>query len=119
MGYTHYWHTQNQGIPQPAWEAICKDTRSLIAALPKRSTSYGIAWEDDKPRKAPEVSAELIRFNGKGDLGHETFCFERAPTGDSDGTAFAFCKTARKPYDLVVCAVLMVAAKHAKEYVRI
>jgi hypothetical protein len=53
-------------------------------------------------------------------------CFEDCP-GDvdphpergDDPSVFDFCKTARKPYDLIVCGALIVAAKHASEYVKV
>lgn len=64
-----------------------------------------LAYESDATRLAPEVSASLVRFNGAGEKGHETFLFTRV------GAPFHFCKTAQKPYDAVVCAVLL-AAKH-------
>lgn len=128
MGYTHYWRTQKRGIPQKNWNAICEDVKKLLASLPAHSMNAGgshssdpleLSWESDHPDKAPEVSKSLIRFNGNDGLGHETFFFERIPADEAgnDGTVFAFCKTARKPYDLVVCGVLLVAAKHAAQYV--
>jgi hypothetical protein len=63
----------------------------------------------------PVVANEkMIRFNGIRDDGHETFvffnkkvqCAEARKWGSNTG--FAFCKTARKPYDIVVCEVLLV-----------
>ena len=134
MGFTRYFETHKNGIPVAAWKKILSDTRKLLSNLPTHSTNAGgyysddpleIAFEDDQPNKAPEVSDSLIRFNGKGNLGHETFYFERKPEmpdyqkEDGNKTVFAFCKTARKPYDLVVCGVLIVAAKHAGRYVTV
>jgi hypothetical protein len=58
------------------------------------------------PRQ-PVATAEDVRFNGVGELGHETFGFR---TGASD--PFGFCKTARKPYDDVVMRVLLVLASY-------
>ena len=92
-----------------------------------------VAWESDEPTKPAEVGADRIRFNGtvpggvvtlqdqrvlgERDLGHETFLLMRkkpAPekwqTRSSSDPAFFFCKTARKPYDLLVCGVLLVTA---------
>ena len=131
MGYTHYWDTKLSGIPKTNCDAICEDAKKLLANLPAHAgASYStdplaIAWEDDSD-KPPDISASLIRFNGKHggrDLGHETFYLERKPKLEDyqkgDPECFAFCKTARKPYDLVVCGVLLVVAKRASEYVRI
>ena len=41
-----------------------------------------------------------IRFNGVGEDGHETFYLS------PDESGWGFCKTARKPYDIVVVAIL-------------
>jgi hypothetical protein len=133
MGYTHYWRTHKDGIPPEQWKLICRDIKTLIQYLPEHSTSAGdyhlsdplkIAYEDgsDKP---PQITSKLIRFNGTGgdDLGHETFYFERKPTPQdyqkNDEQIFAFCKTARKPYDLVVCGALVVIIKHAAKWVTV
>ena len=40
-------------------------------------------------------------FNGIGDLSHETFALN---VGENE---WNFCKTARKPYDLAVCMILL------------
>ncbi len=57
----------------------------------------------------------LVRFNGVGPRAHESFRMERIyagpPARSMRGRYFDFCKTACKPYDLAVAAVL-VAAKH-------
>lgn len=136
MGYTQYFYTHKDGIPVSAWEKICADVRTLLANLPAHSDNAGgyhssdpleIAWEHDEPNKAPEVSSAMIQFNGTdgaNDLGHETFHLERVPeqwdkSAKDEKEIFACCKTARKPYDLVVCGVLIVAAKHAGKYIRV
>lgn len=50
---------------------------------------------------APEVTKDHIWLNGddKDDQGHETFGIK------VDDSEFNFCKTARKPYDVVVVAI--------------
>jgi hypothetical protein len=53
------------------------------------------------------VSDDIIRFNGVGDDGHETFCLTKEASG------FEFCKTAGKPYDILACAILAAAKQHA------
>jgi hypothetical protein len=60
----------------------------------------------------------MIRFNGWGDNGHETFLITREMSDYSirdpeSGESFDFCKTARKPYDVAVCLVLLSIARHA------
>jgi hypothetical protein len=57
--------------------------------------------------RKPEVSKDLIRFNGLGEDGHETFLVLR------DEGGFAFCKTVRKPYDALVVATLALMNHYA------
>jgi hypothetical protein len=79
-----------------------------------------LKWECDVP-KVPEVSDDLIRFNGWQDEGHETFMVTKK-LGDykvESGESFDFCKTARKPYDLAVCLVYMILKRHAPKSVKI
>jgi hypothetical protein len=66
----------------------------------------------------PKIGDASIAFNGDkaNDLDHESFIFNRdlgnrSPPYDSKYGWFNCCKTARKPYDLVVCVVLLLA-KH-------
>lgn len=102
MGYTHYW--RHQELPKKSWQAFRVVVRKILAEATK--ASIRLAYEYDRPAKAPEVGVERVRFNGVNADGHETFVLERV------GDGFAFCKTAAKDYDEVVCAVL-IAAKHA------
>lgn len=73
-------------------------------------------WEG---KGSPEFTKDKIVFNGdesKG-LDHETFDIYRDNTqravayGPKDGVVFQFCKTNRKPYDLMV-QVSMLRLKH-------
>lgn len=81
-----------------------------------KSLDVTIAFECDV-NKPPEVSDEMIRFNGVGNEGHETFIlFKKKPAASpftQSGEYFYFCKTAHKPYDLVVGLILLAAAKNA------
>lgn len=52
-----------------------------------------------------------IKVNGKGDLAHEDFILREHFNQNED---FEFCKTARKPYDLVVVACLIILQSHLK-----
>lgn len=97
MGYTHYW-TVTKTPDLPARQRLAADVAELIDRL-----GIDVAFEFDKPSTRPVVSADMIRFNGIGEAGHETFMLDWTdPRGD-------FCKTARKPYDLLVAATLLLA----------
>ena len=101
MGYTHYWKITDE-IGDNAWAAICEDAEKLLAQSPCK-----LAWEYDEPTRPPQANEAFIQFNGVGDDGHETLLLERSPED------FVFCKTAQKPYDQAVCAILAVAAGHS------
>lgn len=102
MGYTHYWN--HDAITPEVWAKIMDDTKKLIVA-----SQVKLVYEYDEPQKHPYVGEDAIHFNGVGDDGHETFVLNPNACG------FEFCKTARKPYDLTVCAVLAAAAEHGIE----
>jgi len=57
------------------------------------------------------INESEVWFNGdeKTGMSHETFDIKWFPSG---GEEKGFCKTARKPYDLLVCVSLL-AFKHA------
>jgi len=94
MGYTHYFGPMD--LTENQFEKIrMASVRVVELAVVDLGLSLAIERDDDGP---PELSKERIRFNGVGDGGHETFILE--PRGNE------FCKTARKPYDIVVIAIL-------------
>lgn len=95
MGYTHYWKAK-----KPL--ALTDGQKGLIAEVLKDHKDL-LAWECDEPKSKPEFTGRELRFNGKEEAGHETFCVEFDKITD-----FGFCKTARKPYDLAVCKCLLI-----------
>ncbi len=102
MGYTHYWRPKADGLKnlKDKWGSV---VQPLLLHIVSHFHAAGvIEYECDVP-EAPQLDAECVRFNGVGDLGHETFYFSH-----QDRTDFEFCKTARKPYDTAVCACLLV-----------
>lgn len=109
MGYTHYWYKQPE-LPAKSWAAFIKDVTKLIEFVQK-DVGIPLNYEDDVQR-VPVIDADLIRFNGIGDDGHETFYFERKGKTERNGLCFDFCKTAHKPYDIAVTAVLVAADYH-------
>jgi hypothetical protein len=98
MGYTHYWRVEPDPFDDLAWARLCADTRRLFQASPER-LCFGY-YEQSTP---PLVDTANIRFNGRGQGACEDFLLVPGRS------AFNFCKTARLPYDQVVCAVLAAA----------
>lgn len=102
MGYTHYWRSSEDMTPAQ-WGDICTYAHRLFDT----AGDYGIVLqhEYDEPDTKPDINDYSIQFNGKDEEGHETFYLTR------EATRFAFCKTARKPYDLIVGKLLWYVAQ--------
>lgn len=119
MGYSHYYY-QIQSFTQKQWEKVCWDAFKVVEHCEKNDIH--LAFECDVP-KPPEISNDKIRFNGVGNEGHETFMIQRVKPKNhfncGNDYYFNFCKTARKPYDLAVGLMLLVANKHASDVIRI
>lgn len=116
MGYTHYW-TLARPITADEVAAVGNDIRDIIAA-----SGIPIAYEYDEPSKAPQLDASLIHYNGVGADGHETFYIKAEKSGVTNQpgmVGFAFCKTAAKPYDVVVVASLLALKDRLGDTVRV
>lgn len=100
MGYTHYFSSQ-RNFTDAEWAALTSITRKIVLSV---KNSIPLAFECDDENTPPLIDNEQIRFNGVGDDGHETFIVSKKHSSD-----FNFCKTAQKPYDEVVVAVLCAA----------
>ena len=137
MGYTHYWKFNlNYEINSEKWKEIVDDFNKILdveidiadhevyAVSPPNEnfraggmTSLRNILEPYSDQKL-EITDEEIRFNGReeGDRGHETFSLQRKSDKRLEDYAsrldrkyiFDFCKTARKPYDIVVCCLLVI-----------
>jgi hypothetical protein len=112
MGYTHYWESYAKRIPA---EAVI-----IIRQILDKAYAAGvIQYEHDDP-KPPVVTVTEVRFNGVGEGGHETFYFDvNDDYRASNGRPFAFCKTARKPYDDVVMRVLIVLRYYIRDEIQV
>lgn len=116
MGYTHYFRHGN--ATNEAWDKIISDCKRLYENMPKHSTSSGACYSleplkiDDQDGGEPIFDNERILFNGAGyeDADHETFIINKINNDE-----FEFCKTARKPYDLMVQACLIVYHHHSPD----
>jgi len=110
MGYTHYWTPKKSSAKKfKDFSDTCKilndnlpektDTASGYHSNEKLVIGDGNGNKDSKPM----FSKDLVVFNGIDNLMHETFFIELT------SNKWNFCKTARKPYDLLVCACLLAA----------
>lgn len=103
MGYTHYFE-QSEEPEDAQWQALVADFKHMYASS-LITTPLPIQRESDTPG-LPHANKVAIIFNGIGEDGYETFCLPKKDFG------FNFCKTANRPYDLVVVATLILVHHH-------
>lgn len=115
MGYTHYWYIDEN------LKEIDNDTLEKI----KLVCSFNGHLLDNNTFNLKE---DLIDFNGIDDDAHETFFINLPMTKDNKfiqrhhknkNLIFGCCKTAYKPYDIVVCSVLLLLKLQWKNKIRI
>jgi len=95
MGYTHYFE-----LKADLTDEVLKDVNKVLQKYPN------IVFECDT-NEPPLISKKLIRFNGRGENGYETFYLKPYFSNS--------CKTEYKPYDLAVCEVLLVLKHHYRD----
>lgn len=103
MGYTHYWKFKPTEKSEKQFKTVIKDCQKILA------NKGDIVICGGGGEGEPIITEKSIWLNGtsENDLYHETFSF--SPTKN---LSFDFCKTARKPYDLIVCAILLSLANN-------
>lgn len=122
MGYTHYFKLTKpiNRDHQDLAVRLCKSVmRAIIVTYQNEASDNGVMNEQlvnrYRDNKQPEIINDLkkpVIFNGKGeDLSHEDFWFDQFDD-ESTLNGFAFCKTARKPYDRAVGACLLAVATY-------
>ena len=94
MGYTHY-YTQQRDLTDVEWNAAIGLIDDIIRVSPVKVRFF--------------ANDDYLTLNGIDYDSHEDFCLTRVNSG------FNFCKTARKPYDLVVCAALILINQMAPD----
>ena len=116
MGYTHYFYklfpNTRQGVSEASviFPERYRELRPLAQHVIDIAVAQGITLDENSC-----VSATEIVLNGVGDDAHETFRWTAGladpyHTSYTGGGLFAFCKTAMKPYDAVVVAMLLAIA---------
>jgi len=97
LGYTHYWEKKDE-IDEKEYSAALKDIASIVRKQKEVKLSDGSGDQGKKPTLTGGIS-----FNGLDEKSHESFVL---PKTASSMEKFDFCKTAQKPYDIVVVAAL-------------
>lgn len=106
MGYTHYYYTSKTLGTQKEWNEFTNDVTKII-----NSTDIPLANGMADKDSLPIITNDTVSFNGCEDDSHETLYIENNIKARTKEMEYNFCKTARKPYDLIVMAVL-IALKH-------
>ena len=126
MGYTNYFYAPIV-MEEEKFKTLAEELQFAYAFAQGTNSSSNNGTNQDKffsihnweGKGEPEFTSERIAFNGdesKG-LDHETFSINRdntkraAAVGSRDGLVFEFCKTNRKPYDIMV-QLSMLRLKH-------
>jgi hypothetical protein len=110
MGYTHYIQRDIVRSSGPAtYGRFTNGVEKIFAEAKTRGIEIGDAFGETA---TPEITETRVAFNGMGDDAHETFSWDavspRQPMhAVGQPMLFDFCKTALKPYDTVVVAVLL------------
>lgn len=128
MGYSHYFAYDPAAASfRDAWPRMVCDARLIAAHV---QSVLGIHLAGGAGEGQPEITERRIWLNGPfaGDLAHGTLLIDPAPWRTweqqgalchrdcadlerrpfvSRGFVAAFCKTARKPYELAVASILL------------
>ncbi len=121
MGYTHY-YSHSKVIEQDKWNKFLADVKKVAvtfnlcglqsvdfikggdSVFGNKDSSIKIG-DGGGEGEAPTFDSKEVCFNGVNDEAHETLYIKRDDTGSQ------FCKTARKPYD-ILCTATLVLYKH-------
>lgn len=120
MGYTHYWSFNkgphgkgNAALSESLWQTAMSECALIARTWNKECKAQGRDADRLSGFSAhtkPSQGYGGLHINGKGELAHEDFTMPEhfRDNFEADYNGFNFCKTARKPYDLVVTACLAV-----------
>lgn len=130
MGYTHYWNFKQppvklNSLVEKRYQLAIRQCNKIIRAYSKINgglSGYNAHTIGDKYKG--------IKLNGKGDLMHEDFIMRETFLDNFHNyslddwrheryNGFNFCKTARKPYDTVVVACLIVLQHYLKDWIKV
>ena len=123
MGYTNYYYVPKV-MEKEKFKTLAQELEFATSFIAGNHSSSNDGEKKDKfftlhnglGEGVPEFTEERICFNGDASKGldHETFYIGRDNSEERDrdgGLHFEFCKTARKPYDLMV-QISMLRLKH-------
>jgi len=104
MGYTHYYFTLGKHDPEK-WASIFPQLSTDAALLIAAS---GVSIKGSGGDGEPVLTEDIIAINGDARGGDEHESFVLCRNAQRNGSC---CKTARKPYDDVITAILIRASQ--------
>ncbi|MCC6574402.1 MAG: hypothetical protein IT462_11485 [Planctomycetes bacterium] len=122
MGYEHHWAVPAV-VDRERWVLFTADVRRLYESLPERIAEHDACYPGEildiansSGEPGVDITDDQICFNGYS-RPHELFVLNRVHGGTLNkfGEGGGWCKTARKPYDLFVCATLLALVHHFPE----
>lgn len=113
MGYTHYWGFKTLDRKKGAADAAEKAYRQAVSDCQRVVRAYqrDAASEDRLSGYSAHTAIGKyagLQINGKAYNGHESFDLREHFRQAREDSGKSFCKTARKPYDVVVVACLCI-----------
>jgi hypothetical protein len=108
--HTHHWRIPREGIPSDAWTKIRADAERLFAASPVQ-----IVEGPQRLWTKQRVNELEIKFNAALEAGYEDFYLRREQVPTRQGR-WDYVKTALRPYDIVILAILAVIQEHAPRF---
>lgn len=124
MGYTHYFEYPPTKIDDATWDRFTAACADIFDAAEARGIPLGDAFGEDEP----EVGRRRVAFNGAEPDDYETLAIDRREPDPAESQwryeqykergdrLWLFCKTEHRPYDQVVCAVLLAGAEILPEF---
>ena len=122
MGYSHFWYKPKE-LDVNRFRLFADDVRKIISRVTEEEWQgklQNIVIRGGNGEGKPEVTDEIISFNGDADNGFDSERFyisrieknhrtstDKLADEDKDGFYFKSCKTSLEPYDLVVVASLV------------
>jgi hypothetical protein len=117
MSYAHYWHIRNdKNIDDEKWNLIIKDVKKLFEYFKiQNEKNDGFQLAGWNGHDEPIINDNEISFNGKDNDSCESIIIYNKYNYNhpiTENYYSDFCKTARKPYDIVVQMVLLIFKHH-------
>lgn len=108
MGYTHYWQLPTKTISNSKWQEVIQKVSKLLNNYPNFLKEKNIDFfsiHGGLGEEEPIINSNEIILNGNAfqDQDFETFSFYK-----DQQNLFNFCKTGRRPYDLIVTTILLI-----------